>query len=186
MVNAIFFAFFIKFWGLLGRISLFTFIQFIWELQAIISQNMGAMNGFDESFFAHQEEIDLCWRLINSGKKIFYTGKSAVYHIGGGTLNKTNPQKTYLNIRNNLSMLVKNLPLSSLFWVIPFRLCLDFFMAMYLGYKEGWAHIFAVARAHFAFYTRFLSLINKRMPFQKREYYQMQFLVFRYYIMRKN
>ena len=66
--------------------------------------------GFDERFFAHQEEIDLCWRLINLGKKIFYTGKSTIYHVGGGTLNKQNPRKTFLNIRNNLSMLVKNLP----------------------------------------------------------------------------
>ena len=51
--------------------------------------------GFDERFFAHQEEIDLCWRLINLGKKIFYTGKSTIYHVGGGTLNKQNPRKNF-------------------------------------------------------------------------------------------
>lgn len=144
-----------------------------------------AMNGFDASFFAHQEEIDLCWRLINSGKKIFYTGKSCVYHFGGGTLNKTNPIKTYLNIRNNLSMLLKNLPLQNLFWVILFRLILDFFMAMYLGYKEGWGHIMAVAKAHWAFYTRVFSLIKKRQPSQTKYYYNIKFLVFRHYILKR-
>ena len=84
----------------------------------IRSKDFWAENGFDERFFAHQEEIDLCWRLKNSGKKIFYTGKSTVYHVGGGTLNKENPQKTYLNIRNNLSMLLKNLPFPKLIWLI--------------------------------------------------------------------
>ena len=71
----------------------------------IRSKDFWEQNGFDERFFAHQEEIDLCWRLKNSGKKIFYTYKSTVYHVGGGTLHKQNPQKTYLNFRNNLSMM---------------------------------------------------------------------------------
>lgn len=69
------------------------------------------MNGFDARFFAHQEEIDLCWRLKNSGRKIFYCGKSTVFHVGGGTLNKQSAFKTYLNFRNNLTMLLKNTPL---------------------------------------------------------------------------
>lgn len=71
-------------------------------------------NGFDERFFAHQEEIDLCWRLKNTGKKIYYTGESTVYHVGGGTLSRQSPQKTYLNFRNNLSMMLKNLPFPAL------------------------------------------------------------------------
>ena len=74
----------------------------------IRSKDFWEQKGFDERFFAHQEEIDLCWRLINSGKKIFYTAKSTVYHVGGGTLSKQSAEKTYLNIRNNLSMLLKN------------------------------------------------------------------------------
>ena len=74
----------------------------------IRSADFWDMNGFDERFFAHQEEIDLCWRLKNAGRKIYYTGKSKVYHVGGGTLNKQNPQKTFLNFRNNLTMLLKN------------------------------------------------------------------------------
>lgn len=86
----------------------------------IRSKDFWEQKGFDERFFAHQEEIDLCWRLINSGKKIFYTAKSTVYHVGGGTLSKQSAEKTYLNIRNNLSMLLKNLPFPKLIWLIFF------------------------------------------------------------------
>ena len=68
------------------------------------------VNGFDEDFFAHMEEIDLCWRLKNLGYKIMYSPNSTVFHVGGGTLNKTSPKKTYLNFRNNLILLCKNHP----------------------------------------------------------------------------
>src|SRR5687768_12698545 len=68
------------------------------------------LGGFDKEFFAHMEEIDLCWRMKNRGYKIMYTGFSSVYHVGGGTLSKINPHKTYLNFRNSLSLLVKNMP----------------------------------------------------------------------------
>jgi GT2 family glycosyltransferase len=73
------------------------------------------LNGFDDDFFAHQEEIDLCWRAFNLGYKTKYTSKSVVYHVGGATLNEGNPKKTYLNFRNSLLMLVKNLPQNKLF-----------------------------------------------------------------------
>ncbi len=138
--------------------------------------------GFDERFFAHQEEIDLCWRLINLGKKIFYTGKSTIYHVGGGTLNKQNPRKTFLNIRNNLSMLVKNLPFGALFWIIPLRLVLDVVAGIYLAYKEGISHLWAVFRGHLGFYTQFLESFRRRARFQKKNYYQTKYLVFRYFI----
>ncbi|MEM6686591.1 MAG: glycosyltransferase family 2 protein, partial [Bacteroidota bacterium] len=68
------------------------------------------LGGFDEDFFAHQEEIDLCWRAFNLGYKAKYISESVVYHVGGATLDSTNPQKTYLNFRNSLCMLAKNLP----------------------------------------------------------------------------
>ena len=139
-------------------------------------------DGFDERFFAHQEEIDLCWRLINLGKKIFYTGKSTIYHVGGGTLNKQNPRKTFLNIRNNLSMLVKNLPFGALFWVIPLRLALDVVAGIYLAYKEGISHLWAVFKGHLGFYTQFLESFRRRTKFQKKNYYQTKYLVFRYFI----
>lgn len=81
--------------------------------------------GFDERFFAHMEEIDLCWRMGRSGYKIFYSGRSVVYHVGGGALPQSNPQKTYLNFRNNLLMLLKNLPSRELWWKVPLRIGLD-------------------------------------------------------------
>lgn len=137
--------------------------------------------GFDERFFAHQEEIDLCWRLRNQGRKIYYTGFSTVYHVGGGTLNKQNPQKTYLNIRNNLSMLLKNLP-KHLLWLIFFRLCLDGIAGIYFGLKNGLPHLWAVVRAHFAFYAQAPETWRRRAPHQKRNYYQTKWLVFKHFL----
>lgn len=138
--------------------------------------------GLDEGFFAHQEEIDLCWRLNNLGKKVFYTGKSQVYHVGGGTLNKQNPRKTFLNIRNNLLMLLKNLPWKSVLWIIPFRLVLDFWAALYFGYKEGWVHFWAVFRAHMSFYTHVLRVIKLRGKYQSTHYYSSKYIVFKHFL----
>ena len=83
------------------------------------------LNGFDDDFFAHQEEIDLCWRAFNMGYTARYTSKSVVYHVGGATLNEGNPRKTFLNFRNSLLMLTKNLPERKLFIILFLRLCLD-------------------------------------------------------------
>lgn len=83
------------------------------------------MGGFDPYFFAHQEEIDLCWRLQHAGYEIYVEPASIVYHLGGGTLPQGNPRKTYLNFRNNLIMLWKNLPATQRIWKIPIRFCLD-------------------------------------------------------------
>jgi GT2 family glycosyltransferase len=105
----------------------------------IRSEDFWQEHGFDDDFFAHQEEIDLCWRLINRGKKIMYCGHSHIYHVGGGTLAKQNPKKTFLNIRNNLSMMLKNLPKNQILPKIFIRLCLDAGIALLLGYKHGWA-----------------------------------------------
>ena len=85
--------------------------------------------GFDTRFFAHSEEIDLCWRLRLSGRKIYCIPDSFVYHIGGGTLPKNNPMKTYLNFRNNLTMLYKNLPDNELRHVMRMRTLLDYVAA---------------------------------------------------------
>ncbi|KMQ67247.1 glycosyl transferase family 2 [Chryseobacterium sp. FH2] len=151
----------------------------------IRSKDFWEQRGFDERFFAHQEEIDLCWRLINSGKKIFYTGKSKVYHVGGGTLNKQSPHKTYLNIRNNLSMLLKNLPFPKLIWLIFFRLCLDGLAAVYFAFKNGFSHLWAVARAHFAFYGQTLETWKLRQRHQKEKFYQTKWLIFKHFLGRK-
>lgn len=85
--------------------------------------------GFDSRFFAHNEEIDLCWRLRIMGRKIYCIPDSYVFHIGGGTLPKNNPMKTYLNFRNNLTMLYKNLPERELRRVMRVRGVLDYVAA---------------------------------------------------------
>ena len=89
-----------------------------------------AAGGFDSRFFAHCEEIDLCWRLWLMGRKVFCVPDSYVYHIGGGTLPKNNPMKTFLNFRNNLTMLYKNLPDDTLGRVMRVRTVLDYVAAL--------------------------------------------------------
>jgi glycosyltransferase involved in cell wall biosynthesis len=148
----------------------------------IRSKDFWDQNGFDARFFAHQEEIDLCWRLINSGKKIYYTGKSSVYHVGGGTLNKQSAQKTYLNIRNNLSMLLKNLPFPQLILVIFSRLCLDSVAGIYFGFKYGFSHLWAVIRAHFGFYAQLPGSWKLRQRNQKNLFYQSKWLIFKHFL----
>ena len=109
---------------------------------------------FEPDYFAHMEEIDFCWRAKNKGYKIFYAPKSKVWHVGGGTLHKSNPRKTYLNIRNSLSTLVRNLPTQ---WIIPMvfaRLCLDGVFGVVLMLKGDFPNIWAILRAHFAFYAQ--------------------------------
>jgi len=148
----------------------------------IRSKDFWEQNGFDERFFAHQEEIDLCWRLINSGRKIFYTGISKVYHVGGGTLNKQSAQKTYLNIRNNLSMMLKNLPFPRLIWLIFFRLCLDGIAGIYFAFKNGFPHLWAVVRAHFGFYAQLPGTWKLRQKDQKVHFYQSKWLIFKHFL----
>lgn len=148
----------------------------------IRSTDFWDQNGFDERFFAHQEEIDLCWRLKNSGRKIFYTYKSKVFHVGGGTLSKQNPQKTYLNFRNNLSMMLKNLPFPRLIWLIFFRLCLDGIAGIRFGLKDGFPHLWAVVRAHFGFYAQAAETWRRRGKKQLKDYYQSSWLIFRHFL----
>jgi GT2 family glycosyltransferase len=148
----------------------------------IRSKDFWEQNGFDARFFAHQEEIDLCWRLINAGKKIYYTGKSSVYHVGGGTLNKQSAQKTYLNIRNNLSMMLKNLPFPQLIWLIFFRLCLDGVAGIYFGLKHGFPHLWAFVRAHFGFYAQLPGTLKLRQQHQKSQFYQLKWLIFKHFL----
>ncbi|MFY1046483.1 glycosyltransferase family 2 protein [Chryseobacterium sp. GP-SGM7] len=148
----------------------------------IRSKDFWEQKGFDERFFAHQEEIDLCWRLINSGKKVFYTGKSRVYHVGGGTLNKQSAQKTFLNIRNNFSMLLKNLPFPKLIGIIFLRLCLDGAASFYFAYKNGLSHFWAVLRGHFGFYAQIPETLKRRQQYQKSDYYQTKWLIFKHFL----
>ncbi|MBQ1990291.1 MAG: glycosyltransferase family 2 protein [Rikenellaceae bacterium] len=118
--------------------------------------------GFDAEFFAHMEEIDLCWRMQSSGYRIGIEPRTKVYHLGGGTLSALSPRKTMLNHRNNLAMLYKNLPLGHLLWVLPARLVLDGVAAASYLVKGQWACVKAVWQAHVGFYRMLPSLNAKR------------------------
>ena len=109
------------------------------------------LEGFDEYLFAHQEEIDLCWRMQLSGYKILCCPKSVVYHVRGGTLPRGNSRKTFLNFRNNQIILAKNLPWSQKWWKIPFRLALDQVSALKMLLKGDAGYFVAVVKAHFTF-----------------------------------
>jgi GT2 family glycosyltransferase len=122
--------------------------------------------GFDADFFAHQEEIDLCWRLKLLGYKVFCCPASVVYHLGGGTLPKGASKKTFLNFRNNHMMLAKNLDPGENWWKIPFRLLLDQ-VAAWKGLLNGDIGYFVtIYKAHFAFLKWYFS--GKRRPSKDR------------------
>ena len=141
-------------------------IEVFWATGACLfvrSSHFWEVEGLDEDFFAHQEEIDLCWRLKNKGYTIMVNPKSVVYHVGGGTLDAGSPFKTHLNFRNNLYMLFKNLPITSLVTVIPIRLILDGVAAFtFLKQAKGVQHFLMIAKAHFSFYFEIPKLIAKR------------------------
>ena len=119
------------------------------------------LDGFDASFFAHQEEIDLCWRIQLKGYKIYCCPAAIVYHVGAGTLPRGG-RKVFLNFRNNLIMLCKNLPFSEILWKLPFRLALDAISA-WKGLFSGDTFFFtAIVKAHFALISYILSGKVKR------------------------
>lgn len=110
------------------------------------------VGGLDEDFFAHMEEIDLCWRLKNIGLKVMYCPNSVVYHVGGGTLNSENPFKTYLNFRNNLILIQKNLPFFHSALVIFCRFWLDLIALIKFLYDGKTKDAWAVNKAHVSFF----------------------------------
>lgn len=120
------------------------------------------VGGLDEDFFAHMEEIDICWRFKHKGYKVMYCGSSAVYHIGGGSLDKSSPRKTYLNIRNNSTMLYKNLPKEQLYPVFFSRFFLDMLASVKFLLDGGFRHFIAVSRAHIGFYFSYKKNREKR------------------------
>lgn len=111
------------------------------------------LDGFDPRFFAHMEEIDWCWRAKNAGFQIWYCPESTVYHVGGGTLHQSNPHKTFLNYRNSLAMLYKNLPTGHVFFNILIRLILDGLSGLRLLASGQWRDTLAILKAHFTFYS---------------------------------
>lgn len=126
------------------------------------------LKGFDAYFFAHQEEIDLCWRAQLAGYKIYVQPASVVYHVGGGTLPKGNSLKTFLNFRNNLVMLSKNLSWGAALWKIPARMLLDALSAWRGLFSGDQGYFFAIGKAHFHFIGWFLSGKKQSVFPQKR------------------
>ncbi|MCB0443239.1 MAG: glycosyltransferase family 2 protein [Flavobacterium sp.] len=140
------------------------------------------LNGFDSTFFAHQEEIDLCWRSFNLNYDIYYCGRSTVYHLGGATLATSNPKKTFLNFRNSLLMLLKNLPSNKLFFVVVIRLFLDGLAGIQFALKGKFQHTFAIIKSHVSFYLWLFKILQKRGKFYKQNYYQTKSIVYNYFI----
>ena len=140
------------------------------------------LKGFDAVFFAHQEEIDLCWRAFNKGHKIKYNSQSVVYHVGGATLQQGNPRKTFLNFRNSLLMLLKNLPEKGLYWILFCRFILDGIAGIQFLFQGKIKHFFAILKAHFSFYSLFTINYKKRGKVQSEKYYKIKSIVFQYYI----
>lgn len=139
--------------------------------------------GLDSSFFAHQEEIDLCWRIHLNHGEIYVIPESVVYHIGGATLDKSSPQKTYYNFRNSLFCMYKNLTKKELFPILFLRLCLDGIAGIRFLLQARPKHCWAIVRAHFGFYKNIPQLKTKRKTYVKKHIERKPaFLVKSYYI----
>ena len=121
-----------------------------------------AIGGFDANYFAHMEEIDLCWRVKRAGFKVMVVPDAVIYHVGGGTLDYDSPKKVYLNFRNSLYTLMKNEPITHLLWKIPARFILDGFAAiLYLVTKDR-HFVMSILKAHLSFYKNFRRVLQKR------------------------
>jgi len=120
------------------------------------------LGGLDEDFFAHMEEIDFCWKLHRAGYEVLAVGECRVYHVGGATLSKSNPHKTYLNFRNGLSLIFKHMTAGDLLWKGPMRILLDWGAAFMFLVGGSGGDAAAVIRAHFHF------LLGWRKDYRKR------------------
>jgi len=160
-------------------------IDILWASGAcffIKNEVFKTLNGFDESYFAHMEEIDLCWRAFNSNYKTQYVGTSTVYHVGGATLSNTNPKKTYLNFRNSLMTLVKNTE-KNVFSKAITRMFLDGVAGIRFLFQLKPLHFWAVLKAHYSFYINLGRILKERRTLKRRSnYYQTSSIVWSYFI----
>lgn len=142
------------------------------------------VSGFDDDFFAHMEEIDLCWRLANQGFTIRYNAESTVYHVGGGTLAYESPFKSYLNYRNGLYLLIKNLPSKKIKAVITTRLLLDWVSGFHLLLKKKWKLFLSVFKAHKKVFSTRKVFYAKRKELNKTVLEDFS-VVIKYFVRRK-
>lgn len=141
-----------------------------------------SLNGFDESYFAHMEEIDLCWRAFNSNYNSTYVSSATVYHVGGATLSNTNAKKTYLNFRNSLFTLVKNTDKNVLQRTF-IRMVLDGVAAFQFILQLKPKFAFAILRAHLSFYKHLRRVLKQRKQLPKRSnYYKTNSIVWSYFV----
>lgn len=161
-----------------------------WASGACLAIRRSAYNevgGLDEDFFAHQEEIDMCWRLQNKGYKIKYVSDSRVFHVGGATLQDMNPKKTFFNFRNSLFLLLKNVEGSKVYQILLIRMLLDGLAGIKFLMEGKFNHFFAILEAHGSFYRHFRRIRKKRPEeFIFRKYYQTPSIVFSHFVLRKN
>ncbi len=145
------------------------------------------LGGFDEDYFAHQEEIDLCWRVQNEGMEVRYVGGSSVYHVGGATLRESHPRKTFLNFRNSLFTIAKNVPKRYVFIVVLFRLLLDAVAGIKFVVELRPIHTWSIVKAHLSFYAHLPAMMRKRrkLSFKQTRYFHCFSIVWQHFILRK-
>ena len=137
-------------------------------------------NGFDENFWAHMEEIDLCWRIQNSKFKIRFNHNSEVFHANAASLKQTNPKKTYLNFRNQLFMITKNSK-NNLFFLLIEKFIIDTIISIYLLFDKGFNHFIAIIKAYVSFYKHINLLIGFRKKNKRHlKHYQTRSIIFKY------
>jgi GT2 family glycosyltransferase len=142
------------------------------------------LNGFDEDYFAHQEEVDLCWRAQNEGFDVKYVGNATVYHVGGATLQETNPQKTFLNFRNSLLNVIKNVPKQWFLFIVFSRLLLDGIAGIKFLLELRPIHTWAIIKAHVSVYVHFYKFLQKRKNLQKKYEYNLHTsIVWQYFVL---
>jgi GT2 family glycosyltransferase len=144
--------------------------QTFWATGACVMLRRSALQTtglFDEDFFAHMEEIDLCWRLQIAGYRVQVAPSSVVRHQAGSTLRQHSPQKIYLNHRNSLVMLLKNYSLLSIAWILPLRLALEIVTVFAYGAWSDMRSAAAVARAFGGFLARIPATLKKRAAVQQ-------------------
>ena len=143
------------------------------------------IGGFDKRFFAHMEEIDLCWRAFNLGFSCYSITSSKVFHVGAATIKK-NSKKTYLNYRNSLIMMTKNLPLKHLLTTLFLRLILDIVSSVKLLIQGEVSHFIAVYKAHINYFYKLKSILRERNNSNKKaNYFKINSIVYKYFILKR-